>query len=137
MAGEWAPGPVVGGTVVVVGSAPMVVGGAGDVVVSGEVVVVVVVEALFVVVVGILVMVNPPPGLGSTNTPCEDVVVSVRTANHSAPSPTNRTNSNTVERRILIRSETGPRRADTMLRSFDISWGFARSADSESGSPRV
>jgi hypothetical protein len=134
VAGDWTPGRVVGGTVVVVGPAPPVVGGAGDVLVSGEVVVV---ETPFVVlvVVGILVMVNPPPDLGSTITPCEDVLASVRTPSHSAPRPTNRTNSKTVERRILIRCDTGPRSADTMLRSLDINWGFAPSGEPASVSP--
>jgi hypothetical protein len=97
------------------------VGGAsevGDVVVTGRVVAVV--EEVFVVVLGKLVIVNPPPGLGSTITPCDDVAASVLTASHSAPRPTNRTSSNTVERRIRIRSETGPRSAATRLRSFDI-----------------
>jgi hypothetical protein len=136
VAGDWRPGRVVGGTVVVVGPAPPVVGGAGDVLVSGEVVVV---ETPFVVVVvlvvGILVMVNPPPDLGSTITPCEDVLASVRTASHSAPRPTNRTNSKTVERRILIRCDTGPRSADTMLRSLDINRGFPPSGEPASVSP--
>jgi hypothetical protein len=131
VAGEWTPGPVVDGAVVVVGPAPLVVGGAGDVVVSGKVVVDTL-FTLFVVVVGILVMVKPPPGLGSTNTPCEDVAASVRTASQSAPRPTNRTNSSTVERRILIRSETGPRSVEPMLRRFGINQTRARPGEPES-----
>ncbi len=134
VAGAWRLGPVVGETVVVVGLAPLVVGGAGDVVETGGVVVV---GTLFVVVVGNLDMVNPPPGFGSTITPCEDVDASVRTPSHSAPRPTNRTNSNTVDRRILIRSETGPRSTDTMLRSFDINQGSAQSAEPASVSAPV
>jgi hypothetical protein len=122
-AGECTPGAVVGGTVEV-GVTARVMGGAGEVVEEGSVVVVV--EAGLVVVVGTLVMVKPPPGLGSTTTPWAEVAASVRTPSHSAPSPTNRTNSNTVVRRILIRSDTGPRDFDTMLGSFAINQGFER-----------
>jgi hypothetical protein len=130
--GACTPGALVGG-IVDVGPAPFVVGGAGDVVATGGVVVsgaTVVVDAFFtgaVVVVGTLVMVNPPPGLGSTNTPCDEFPCSVLTPSHNAPRPTNKTTSSTVERRILIRSETGPRTVDTMLLSFDINQASAPS----------
>jgi hypothetical protein len=108
-AGECTPGPVVGGAVpglaVVPGVISRVVGGAA--VVAGDGGAVVEAEGTLVVVVGILVMVNPPPGLGSTNTPpWPDELASVLTASQSAPSPTNNTSSSTVVRRILIRSET-------------------------------
>ncbi len=69
--GECTSGAVVGGTVVValtpvVGVGAGVLVGAAVVVGAGRVVVG---ETTFVVVVGILVMVKPPPGLGSKITP--------------------------------------------------------------------
>jgi hypothetical protein len=122
-AGECTPGALVGGTVVVEVT-PSVVDGATDVEGAGFEVVVVV--SAFVVVVGNLVMVKPPPVLGSTKTPCVELAASVRTASQRAPRPTNSTNSKTVVRRILIRSETGPRNFDTTLGSFAIIEGSER-----------
>jgi hypothetical protein len=126
-AGECTLGALVDGTVVVVVVVvvtPPVVGGAADVGGAGAVVVEVV--SGFVVVVGNRVMVNPPPGLGSTNTPWEELAASVRTATQRAPKPTNSMNSKTVVRRILIRSETGPRNFDTMFGNFAINEGSER-----------
>jgi hypothetical protein len=96
-----------------------------------------VVVEVFVVVVGKLVMVKPPPGLGSTITPWVDVAASVLTPIHSAPSPTNSKKSRTVERRILILCDTGPRSADPMSRSLDINQESARSGGPASVSPPV
>jgi hypothetical protein len=122
-AGECTLGALVGGTVVVEVT-PLVVDGATDVAGAGSLVVVVV--SAFVVVVGNLVMVKPPPGLGSTKTPWLELAASVRTPIQRAPRPANSMNSKTVVRRILIRSETGPRSFDTTLGSLAITQGSER-----------
>jgi hypothetical protein len=100
----------------------LVVEGATDVEGEGSVVVV----SAFVVVVGNLVIVKPPPDLGSTKTPWVELDVSVRTASQRAPRPTNSMNNRTVVRRILIRWETGPRNLETTLGNFAITQGSER-----------